>query len=232
VLGACNYTASETVKTGQGDEIAGPVGSLIQRGSAYDPQPEPTITGSANVTQVVKPQGTVRLEWLTGQGGNFTGNAGTGVGLAGGQMTPSSVVDAVVIKDNEGAGVSNFNGTFVRSELTNNATDPNALGFIGSGLKAVNEVVVKQSYIHDTQATASGVTRNATTPHLEPSSWKIPSWSIADAPVFAGRKSVGRRGRGADPAQRDTRQLSRCKAGGSLCVMPKTRLYRTTDLEP
>ena len=151
VLGACNYPASETVKTEQGDEIAGPVGSLSQRGSAFDPQPVATITGSANVTQVLKPQGKVRLEWLTVQGGNFTGNAGTGVGLAGGQMTPSSVVDAVVIKDNEGAGVSNFNGTLVRSELTNNTTDPNALGFIGSGLKAVNEVVVKQSYIHDTQ---------------------------------------------------------------------------------
>ena len=151
VLGACSYTASETVKPEWGDEIAGPVGRLSQRGSAFDPQPVATITGSANVTQVLKPQGTVRLEWLTVQGGNFTGNAGTGVGLAGGQMTPSSVVDAVVIKDNEGAGVSNFNGTFVRSELTNNTTDPNALGFIGSGLKAVNEVVVKQSYIHDTQ---------------------------------------------------------------------------------
>jgi Right handed beta helix region len=151
VLGACNYTASETVKTEQGDEIAGPAGSFIQRGSAFDPQPVATITGSANVTQVLKPQGTVRLEWLTVQGGNFTGNAGTGVGLAGGQMKPSSVVDAVVIKDNEGAGVSNFNGTFVRSELTNNTTDPDALGFIGSGLKAVNEVVVERSYIHDTQ---------------------------------------------------------------------------------
>ena len=151
VLDACNYTVSETVKTEQGDEIAGPVGSLIQHGPAVDPQPVATITGSANVTQVLKPQGTVRLEWLTVQGGNFNGNAGTGVGLAGGQMSPSSVVDAVVIKDNEGAGVSNFNGTFVRSELTNNTTDPNALGFIGSGLKAVNEVVVKQSYIHDTQ---------------------------------------------------------------------------------
>jgi hypothetical protein len=151
VLGACNYTVSETVKTEQGDEIAGPVGSLIQRGSAFDPQPVAAITGSANVTQVLKPQGTVRLEWLTVQGGNFDGNAGTGVGLAGGQMGPSSVVEAVVIKDNEGAGVSNFNGTFVRSELTNNTTDPKALGFIGSGLKAVNEVVVKQSYIHDTQ---------------------------------------------------------------------------------
>jgi hypothetical protein len=151
VLGACNYTASETIMTEQGDEIAGPVGSFSQRGSAFDPQPVATITGSANVTRVLKPQGTVRLEWLTVQGGNFTGNAGTGVGLAGGQMTPSSVVDSVVIKDNEGAGVTNFNGTFVRSELTNNTTDPNALGFIGSGLKAVNEVVVKQSYIHDTQ---------------------------------------------------------------------------------
>jgi hypothetical protein len=150
-LGACNYTASETVKTRQGDEIAGPVGDLIRRGSAFDPQPVSTITGSAKVTQVLKPQGTVRLEWLTVQGGNFNGNSGTGVGLAGGQMSPSSVVDAVVIKDNEGAGVSNFNGTFVRSELTNNTTNPNALGFIGSGLKAVNEVVVKQSYIHDTQ---------------------------------------------------------------------------------
>jgi hypothetical protein len=151
VLGACEYTATETVKPEQGDEIAGPAGNIIQRGSAFDPQPVATITGNANVTQVLKPQGTVRLEWLTVQGGNFTGDAGTGVGLAGGQMTPSSVVDAVVIKDNEGAGVSNFNGTFVRSELTNNTTNPKALGFIGSGLKAVNEVVVERSYIHDTQ---------------------------------------------------------------------------------
>jgi hypothetical protein len=36
-------------------------------------------------------------------------------------------------------------------EFTNNTRDPNALGFIASGIKALTEVEVKNSYIHDTQ---------------------------------------------------------------------------------
>ena len=36
-------------------------------------------------------------------------------------------------------------------EFTNNSRDANALGVIGSAMKARNEVEVKNSYVHDTQ---------------------------------------------------------------------------------
>ena len=66
-------------------------------------------------------------------------------------MADDSMLYAVSVRNNEGAGVSNFHGTFWRGELTNNTTEPAALGFIGSGLKAVDEVWVVESYVHDTQ---------------------------------------------------------------------------------
>jgi hypothetical protein len=53
--------------------------------------------------------------------------------------------------DNDAAGILSAKGTFERVELTDNTGDPSALGIIGAGLKARNEVEVKNSYIHDTQ---------------------------------------------------------------------------------
>jgi len=149
--GACTYPVDTTIVPKDGDEIAGPAGSFIERGPAFDPEPTATIQGTSTLPKVINPQGTVRLEWLRVLGGDFTGLAGTGVGIAGGLMSPSSVVYAVQIADNDGAGISNARGTFDRIELNNTTQDPNALGFIGAGLKAINEVVVKNSYIHDNQ---------------------------------------------------------------------------------
>ena len=42
-------------------------------------------------------------------------------------------------------------GTFERIELDDTTQDANFLGFTGSGLKAINEVEVRNSYIHDNQ---------------------------------------------------------------------------------
>ena len=151
VLSDCVYNVSSTLKPEDGDEIAGPATHFLQRGVGFDPEPVATIQGSATLAQVMKPQGTFRGEWFNCEGGNFTGSAGTGVCIAGGQMADDSMLYAVTVRDNEGAGVSNFHGTFWRGELTNNTTEPNALGFIGSGLKAVDEVWVVESYVHDTQ---------------------------------------------------------------------------------
>jgi hypothetical protein len=57
----------------------------------------------------------------------------------------------MVVGNNEAVGISNAHGLMERVELTNNTTNPDALGFNASGLKAVDEVEVKDSYIHDTQ---------------------------------------------------------------------------------
>lgn len=150
-LSGCTYHVDNTVQPEDGDEIAGPVGTFIMRGPAYDPEPLATIQGSATLGQVMKPRGTFHGDWLQIFGGDFDGTAGSGVGLAGGDMDSDSVIYATQVANNEGAGVSNFHGLFWRSELTNNTTNPDALGFIGSGLKAVDEVWVGESYVHDTQ---------------------------------------------------------------------------------
>lgn len=150
-LGACTYSTSTTLKPQNGDEVVGPEGTFIDRPPAYDPEPKATIAGSATLDQVMKPQGTVIIQWIRVTGGNFTGQAGTGAGISGGAMSDASSVYAVEVEHNDGAGITNAHGTFDRIELTDNTRDPKALGFIASGLKAVDEVVVKNSYIHETQ---------------------------------------------------------------------------------
>jgi len=57
----------------------------------------------------------------------------------------------VVVRNNEGAGISNCHGIHRRIELTNNTTNASALGFIGLGIKCVDEAVVEHSYVHETQ---------------------------------------------------------------------------------
>ena len=155
VLSECVYNVSSTLKPEDGDEIAGPVGTFIDRQYAKDPEfgsgGGATIRGSSTLDQVMKPQGTFRSDWIKVEGGNFDGSAGSGVGIAGGQMASDSVIHATRIADTEGAGISNFHGHLWRSELTNTTTNPSALGFIGSGVKGVDEFWVSESYVHDNQ---------------------------------------------------------------------------------
>jgi hypothetical protein len=153
VLGAdCTFTASATLVPRNGDEVVCAIQpGFIQRGvTAWDPQPRCTIEGFT-LTQVMKPQGFIYLEGFTCRGGVFTGSAGTGVCIAEGQMHDSSWVWGVEVRDNEGAGISNAHGVHHVIELTNTTTNSRALGFIGSGIKGVNEFNIEYSYVHDNQ---------------------------------------------------------------------------------
>ena len=145
------YRASTTVVPRDGDEIVGPTGTFTQRGPAYDPSTNATITGGGTIDQVIKPQGTVSLEWLKVTGANFDGTAGSGSGIALGASTPQTRVYAVEVIDTDGAGITGANGVLNRIELARNTNDPNALGFIGSGVKGVDEYVIRNSYVHDQQ---------------------------------------------------------------------------------
>jgi hypothetical protein len=155
--GPCTYPVDATVALNEGDEIAGPQATFIGRGPAFDPQPTVTILGSEGLSNVIRARGTVRLEWVKIVGG--TGQyavdgspvAGTGSGLAMGMASNTSSLYAVHITGSDGAGITNAHGTFDRIELDDTTQDPNFLGFIGSGLKAINEVEVKNSYIHNNQ---------------------------------------------------------------------------------
>src|ERR671921_332204 len=154
--GPCTYTVDTMVVLENGDEIAGPAGTFIERFPAFDPEPSVSIVASEGLSHVIRAQGTVRLEWvkIVGGTGEYSGGspvAGTGSGLAMGMAADDSSLYAVHITGSDAAGITNAHGTFDRIELDDTTQDPNFLGFTGSGLKAINEVEVRNSYIHDNQ---------------------------------------------------------------------------------
>ncbi len=155
--GPCTYTVDTMVVLNEGDELAGPAGSFIERGPAFDPEPVATIVGSEDLSKVIRAKGTVRLEWvkIVGGTGQYSSGrspvSGTGSGLAMGMASNTSSLYAVHITGSDAAGITNAHGTFDSIELDNTTQDPNFLGFTGSGMKAVTEVEVRNSYIHDNQ---------------------------------------------------------------------------------
>jgi hypothetical protein len=157
LAGGCTYLVDTMVVLNEGDEIAGPPATFIERAPAFDPEPTATIVGSEGLSHVIRARGTVHLEWvkIVGGTGEYAADgspvAGTGSGLAMGLASNTSSLYAVHITGSDGAGITNAHGTFDRIELDDTTQDPNFLGFIGSGLKAINEVEVKNSYIHDNQ---------------------------------------------------------------------------------
>jgi hypothetical protein len=155
--GACTYTVDTMVELNEGDELTGLPGTFIERGPAFDPQPTVTIVGTDGLSNVIRARGTVHLEWvkIVGGTGQYSSGgspvAGTGSGLAMGMASNTSSLYAVHITGSDAAGITNAHGTFDRIELDDTTQDPNFLGFIGSGLKAITEVEVRNSYVHDNQ---------------------------------------------------------------------------------
>jgi hypothetical protein len=141
LMGGCTYPVDTMVALKNGDEIAGPAGTFIERPPAFDPEPSVTIEGSTGLSNVIRAEGTVRLEWVKLVGGES--------GLAMGMAANTSSLYAVHITGSRAAGITNARGTFDRIELNETTQDPNFIGFNASGLKAVNEVEVKNSYVHD-----------------------------------------------------------------------------------
>jgi hypothetical protein len=113
--------------------------------------------GSEGLNHVISARGTVHLEWvkIVGGTGQYSSGrspvAGSGSALAMGMASNTSSLYAVHITGSDGAGITNAHGTFERIELDDTTQDANFLGFTGSGLKAINEVEVSYSYIHDNQ---------------------------------------------------------------------------------
>jgi hypothetical protein len=153
--GPCTYPVDTMVVLYEGDQIAGPEGSFIERGPAFDPEPTVTIVGKHGVSSVIRAKGTVHLQWvkIIGGTGEYASDgsplAGTGSGVAMGKASNTSSLYAVHITGSDAAGITNAHGTFERIELEETTQDPNFLGFTGSGLKAINEVEIRNSYIHD-----------------------------------------------------------------------------------
>jgi hypothetical protein len=151
-----SYRVSVPLRLNDGDRLVGDAGTFIERGPAFDPEPTVTIEGDVGVSNVIRAEGTVHIEWvkLVGGAGQYSGispQAGTGSGLAMGKASDDSSVYAVHVTGSDGTGISNAHGTFDRIELDDTTRDPNFLGFTGSGLKAITEVEVRNSYIHDNQ---------------------------------------------------------------------------------
>jgi Right handed beta helix region len=155
--GPCTYSVDTMVVLNDGDQIAGPPATFIERPPALDPQPTVTIEGTEDLTNVIRAKGTVHLQWvkIVGGRGEYSSDgsplAGTGSAVAMGMASNTSSLYALHITGSDAAGITNAHGTFDSIELDDTTKDPNFLGFTGSGLKAVKEVEVKNSYIHDNQ---------------------------------------------------------------------------------
>src|SRR5215203_3508985 len=153
----CTFVASETIVPSDGDVVAcAKPPTFVPRGPAQDPTTYCTVAGPG-VENVFRPIGqggalaTVRFEGIKITGGNYTGSTGSGAGIAEGSMTDTSSHYGIEVMNNEAAGILSAKGTFDSVEFTNNTLVSGALGVIGAGLKARNEVEVKNSYVHDTQ---------------------------------------------------------------------------------
>src|SRR5215207_5695217 len=163
VLGAdCIFTASATIVPSNGDEVVcakpptfeSPTSKIVT--PAFDPTSYCTVAGPGveNVFRPIGQGGTtanVRFEGIKITGGNYTGSTGSGAAIAEGSMTDTSYHYGIEVMNNEAAGILSAKGTFDSVEFTNNTLVSGALGVIGAGLKARNEVEVKNSYVHDTQ---------------------------------------------------------------------------------
>ena len=82
--GPCTYTVDTMVELNEGDEIAGPQGTFIERPPAFDPEPTVTILGRNGLTNVISARGTVHLEWVKivgGTGQYSKGHTGSRHGL-------------------------------------------------------------------------------------------------------------------------------------------------------
>ena len=194
--------------------------------------------GSEGLSNVIRARGTVRLEGQDRRwhGPVFPGGspAGTGSGLAMGMASNTSSLYAVHITGTDAAGITNAHGTFDRIELDDTTQDPNFLGFTGSGLKAINEVEVRNSYIHDNQGNGlwCDVYRRDSADH--PNGF----WVHENLVVDNGRagirfEQVGcyRLWRGAHREQRGARQLYRCGTWRCEYTMRRTRWCATTCSE-
>jgi hypothetical protein len=164
----CTFVASAPIVPSNGDvvrcnkeptfeEVAPETHTpLGNRGPAYDPTTFCTVAGPS-VENVFRPQGqggsnaTVRFEGIRITGGNFTGSSGSGAGIAEGSMTDASSHYGIEVMNNGAAGILSAKGTFDSVEFTNNTTNLRALDFTSAGMKARDEVEVKNSYIHGTQ---------------------------------------------------------------------------------
>jgi hypothetical protein len=152
VLSSCKYATNQVIVPKNGDEIAGPVGTFTQRGPAFDPNTSTTITAASGVENVFRPRGTVKLKWVRIVGGTGTpGQAGSGTGIAGGRMSDDSVLYAVEVTGSDAVGFSNAHGIVERSEFWDTTNNPLFLGFTAAGIKAIGEMEIKNSYIHDNQ---------------------------------------------------------------------------------
>jgi hypothetical protein len=152
------FDASETIVPSDGDEVVCEVDPVFtSRFPAFDPTTKCTVAGNSSVENVFRPIGqggttaTVHFRGIKITGGNFTGSSGSGAAIAEGSMTNSSYHYGIEVMDNDAAGILSAKGTFDRVEFTDNTGDPDALSFIGAGMKARNEVEVMNSYVHDTQ---------------------------------------------------------------------------------
>ncbi len=119
--------------------------------SAYDPTVFCDIKPASAVETTIARRGDTHIEGIHVRGGQNYNGTGSGQGIADGQHAPTGTAYGIVVSESASVGISNCHGDYNRIELFDNTNNPDAIGVTGSGIKCIQESVIRHSWVHDEQ---------------------------------------------------------------------------------
>ena len=153
------YQINKMVVLKPGDRILGEPGKVIERGPASYGKPLVHIRPQGTVGKMFSLRANVALRWLdigraaTEYHANGSPVQGTGTAIRAGQTTANSLMEYLVIHNNDNQGIGTMNGKLRHSELYKNGTNTAAFGGVtAAAVKGIDEYEAAFNFVHDNAA--------------------------------------------------------------------------------
>ena len=152
------YQIDHMVVLNNGDRILGEPGEVVTRGPASYGVPLVQIRPQGTVGKMITLRANIELRWLDIGGAvteyhdNGSPVQGTGTAIRAGQTTANSLMEYLVIHDNDNQGIGTMNGKLRHSELYKNGTDTAFGGVTAAAVKGIDEYEASFNYVHDNPA--------------------------------------------------------------------------------
>ena len=152
------YQIDKMVVLRPGDKLLGEPGKVITRGPAVYGDPLVSIRPQGRVGKMITLRANIKMRWLdigeapTEYNNNGNPVKGTGTAIRAGQTTANSVMEYLVIHDNDNQGIGTMNGKLRHSELYRNGTNTAFGGVTAAAVKGIDEYEAAFNYVHDNPA--------------------------------------------------------------------------------
>lgn len=164
-VNAGTYQVSDPAIIYDGDQISGPVGSIISHGPARYGAPTAKLVGDTTPRVIGGNGSNISIRWLDVSGGdgeydldrdpatcggrNPCPKNGTGVGVQLGPTDGTTVVEYVYTHHNDAPGIAGAHGRIKYNRVAFNGQDPVFLGWSAAGITGHVEYEASYNYIHD-----------------------------------------------------------------------------------